>query len=251
MAHDPFNEDELNVYEFLKPGVVAQKRTPFGIIYLGLETGDVHIIQRWRYSFRPPAGQPDWTHQQKAELHHKFKSEIWTFWNSRRPTPPSGDPVTNQLLQLLNSHNRVLFNVSGTSAFARKFNSVGIPITFNVLLSIATPHWRINIGPLPRGQRTNVDWDRHIISFDPADLQPTAACTAARAPVCRPDFQTMPHEFGHTLMVDDEYNRGSRHLADTTSIMNIGDQVRPRHLIVILRQLNTMLANTRFSLPPN
>jgi hypothetical protein len=48
----------------------------------------------------------------------------------------------------------------------------------------------------------------------------------------------------------DEYLRGSRFLDDANSLMNIGTEVRARHLGWVRDQLNQMLPNCTFSLPP-
>jgi hypothetical protein len=62
-------------------------------------------------------------------------------------------------------------------------------------------------------------------------------------------FRSGPHEFGHTMALPDEYNAGSTHLADTTSIMNIGTQVRRRHLQLTVDALNSLLPNVKFTAP--
>ena len=66
-------------------------------------------------------------------------------------------------------------------------------------------------------------------------------------------FLAVPHEFGHAvgnsgaLGRGDEYNAGSVHLADTTSIMNIGRELRRRHFRTILDEMNRMIPNTTFA----
>ena len=92
---------------------------------------------------------------------------------------------------------------------------------------------------------------------------PRAASNAAGA--SNPRFTAGPHEFGHTLHNFDEYNapdapRPPRSLADlgrfasdvgayardlyllldSASILNIGTQVRSRHLHLIVRALNAL-----------
>ena len=69
---------------------------------------------------------------------------------------------------------------------------------------------------------------------------------------------TVPHEFGHTLPdrsgsaspVDDEYNAGHPFLGDTDSLMNIGHQVRSRHVQAVIDELNQMLSDLRFAIAP-
>src|SRR5262249_23568662 len=161
------------------------------------------------------------------------------------------------IAQLLNSHNGILFNVKGTSPFARKFEQVGVPINFDVILHRSRPHWKIKVyRPKPGDEekdkyRDEVDTDNHIIKFNYANSEPHEVCTETRKPVCQNGFLTPSHEFGHTINMLDEYVKGSKFIKDTNSIMNIGREVRARHLKWILRQLNTMLPHTVFSTPPN
>jgi hypothetical protein len=79
------------------------------------------------------------------------------------------------------------------------------------------------------------------------DLIPSAAGNAAGG--SRANFLSGPHEFGHSIQSPDEYNAGSPNLSDTSSIMNVGRQVRPRHLQQILTTLNTMMPNVVFAAP--
>lgn len=67
------------------------------------------------------------------------------------------------------------------------------------------------------------------------------------------DFRAVPHEYGHTFPafpafpgVDDEYVAGHVNLDDANSIMNVGDQIRTRHLSPILAQLNRMIPDCTF-----
>ncbi len=59
-------------------------------------------------------------------------------------------------------------------------------------------------------------------------------------------FVASPHEFGHTMMAEDEYTVSSPSRRDLESIMNIGTQVRPRHYAFITQQLNLMMPGCRF-----
>jgi hypothetical protein len=79
------------------------------------------------------------------------------------------------------------------------------------------------------------------------DNQPSAAQQQGRNPASNNNFVTTPHEFGHTLIADDEYTAFSRHRPDVRSIMNIGSEIRPRHLSFIAQQLSRMLPGCRFT----
>lgn len=113
----------------------------------------------------------------------------------------------------------------------------------------ARPHWTVNVRKLPAGSTpttyiSNVVGRNMRINLDSADLASYRACNTAGR--CR-DFRAVPHEYGHTFPgVGDEYVAGHANLGDTNSIMNIGDQVRARHLRPILAQLNTMIPDCTF-----
>lgn len=66
------------------------------------------------------------------------------------------------------------------------------------------------------------------------------------------------HEFGHTvgnapiIGHSDEYNADPKinggFKSDYSSLMNVGNQLRNRHLDYILKELNTMLPDTTFKI---
>lgn len=68
----------------------------------------------------------------------------------------------------------------------------------------------------------------------------------------------LAHEFGHTIgnsaqakirqrvMHGDEYNSQSPYFMDKHSIMNIGNELRDRHLDYILLELSTMIPHVTF-----
>ncbi|KYF68178.1 hypothetical protein BE11_36385 [Sorangium cellulosum] len=113
---------------------------------------------------------------------------------------------------------------------------------------------KLNHGtPSPRSW---VDFGARTIHLDQLDMVPHAVGNAAHQ--SRSRFYTIPHEFGHTLPtaagsalpVDDEYRAGHAHLADTDSLMNIGRQVRSRHVQAVVDELNAMLPDLQFSVAP-
>jgi hypothetical protein len=261
VADDIFAQDDLDVYDFIQVKFFKKKETHFGTIYLDLESGQVNLRQRWKVQFIIEHGAADLSLQDKIDYYYKLKSLIWTDWNSRRPLPnipgTNADPTSKALIQLLNAHNGVLFNVKGTSEFAQTFEKVGVPITFDVLLNRSHPHWLVKVyRPKPGNEwlekyRDEVTSSPRVIKLNYANTEPHQVCNEVRPKVCQNGFLTPPHEFGHTIQSPDEYVRGSRFVKDTNSIMNIGREVRARHFRWILRELNTMLPRTVFSAPPN
>ncbi len=72
-----------------------------------------------------------------------------------------------------------------------------------------------------------------------------------------PGFSQHPvsHEFGHAIgnvphEVNhwDEYRKESPHYGDLYSIMNMGNELRNRHLDYLVRELNTMIPETTFTI---
>ncbi|MGA7394282.1 MAG: hypothetical protein WBL40_05160 [Terrimicrobiaceae bacterium] len=248
-----FDEDELNVWEFIRPELFRSRNLAWGSIYIDLESGKVNFVQRWKYEFVVAQGVGAWTEQEKVDFHYAAESLIWKHWNSNRPLAgTSTDPTTLAIIQLLNSHNGVLFNVSGSHPFAQRFSASGVPIEFDVLVVITRPHWNVRVKKLAAGQfeHSTVTWDSRQIRLIKSAVETRSACNNAAPRVCSDQFTSVPHEFGHMLRRPDEYLRGSRFLDDANSIMNIGTEVRTRHLSWVRDQLNQMLPNCTFSLPP-
>ncbi|MGE3180311.1 MAG: hypothetical protein AB7N71_01675, partial [Phycisphaerae bacterium] len=67
---------------------------------------------------------------------------------------------------------------------------------------------------------------------------------------CKAGFEPIPHEFGHALGTSngDEYTPDSPNRPDTDSIINIGKQIRERHVKDVLDVLNTMIPDCTFSI---
>lgn len=69
----------------------------------------------------------------------------------------------------------------------------------------------------------------------------------------RPNFYVAPHEFGHALGYGysrgdgEEYKPENRYYDDLKSVMNIGRQVRPRHVRLIAETLAKMVPGVQFT----
>ncbi|PIT59688.1 hypothetical protein [Snodgrassella alvi] len=98
-------------------------------------------------------------------------------------------------------------------------------------------------------------WDQRIISLDTEDIK-----SNYKGYFGFKDYYqfSIAHEFRHTvgnvLIIghSDEYHDDSRinggFKQDYPSIMNVGNELRKRHLDYMTNQLNTMLPNTTFYL---
>ena|SRR5438552_17484982 len=202
------------------------RELPWGIIDIVMDEGRIFFQERWQYTW-DANGQSSWTTAEKQQFHRAVDGQIWRSWS-----------------------NRIRFKTAGTSPFARHFPSVSI--NFDIRWVLAKPHWNITVRKLAAGSTpttyiSNVDRANMQVNLDSADLDSYTPVNAAGA---SHKFRAVPHEFGHTFPgVDDEYVAGAADLADTDSMMNIGDQIRMRHLQPVLDQLNTMLPHCTFSYP--
>lgn len=201
------------------------REVPWGTIDIVVDEGRIFFQQRWLYNWIPEPGGSPWTLAEKRRFHNAVDNQIWKFWS-----------------------NRVRFKTSGKADFARRHASV--PINFDVRWVLAKQHWKVNVRKLPAGATpttfiSNVDRPVREINLDSADL---ASYVPSNAAGKSHKFFAVPHEFGHTFPgIDDEYVRGAADLADTDSMMNIGDQIRARHLKPMLDELNKMIPGCTFA----
>lgn len=259
--HPMFSQDESDAYACLKAGTVKAKDTAFGKIYIHLESGMVSFHQRWKYHFtldqtfgKVAAKASPWTDDEQRDFHSAAASIIWKFWNSRRTLPGSSDPTTQQFVDLLNKHSGISFSVRGKGDFAHKFAGRQLPVEFDVLLSKSKPHFVVNVKKMLPGRdfRSFVDPGGRTINLAKVDVERSSAKQDGRNGATTDDFYTLPHEFGHSIGYHiDEYEAGAAKRKDTDSLMNIGHEVRARHLRFLRDQLNTMLKGVTFDLPPN
>jgi len=205
-------------------------RQPWGTIDIDTVAGRIFFQQKWQYTwvlFNPTVHA--WTHREQQHFHNTLDRQIWRTWS-----------------------NRVRLNVTGTSSFAHRFSAVGVPINFDIRWVRSAGEWNVTVRKMPASANpttfiSNVNFGTRQIQLDTADLSSYNAANAAGASTGT--FFAGPHEFGHTIHLPDEYGAASPNLADTNSIMNVGRQIRTRHLQLIVNTLNTMIHNTTFSAP--
>lgn len=205
-------------------------KQPWGDIDLNFTRGVVFFQQRWFYDWRLWTGvTAPWTLAEKRAFHSRVDHSIWRVWS-----------------------NRVRLRVAGNSPFVRRFSGRGVLINFDVQWVLtATQHWTVRAFKVPPGStptnphRSRVIVATRTIELNTADVRPRGAGNAAGA--SRSDFETPPHELAHTMDNPDEYNATSPHIGDTDSLVNIGKQIRGRHIRWIIDELNKMIPNCTFS----
>ena len=203
----------------------------WGDIDLDTQTGRIFVQERWQYVWTvvPPA-RP-WTLAQRRRFHRVTDVQIWGTWSG---------------------HTRL--QVAGDSDFVRRFPGGLPPLSLDVRWVLSLPHWTVTVRKMPPGSDpttyiSHVDFPGRQVHLDSADV---ASYRPANAAGQTRTFYALPHEFGHTMPESpgipnqDEYNAGP-FLADTDSIMNIGRQVRARHLAALVTELDTMLPGVTFT----
>lgn len=201
----------------------------WGIVDIIKHEHRVFFQQRWLYDWQVATGQSAWTLAEKRALHAQVDRLIWKTWS-----------------------NRVKLAAAGKSEYETGGHW---PINLDVRWVTKEPHWTVTMTKVAAGTAGvgEVFWTTKRISLNTGDMQTGRACTAAATPVCRDNFETVPHEFGHAfgnthvLNRGDEYKTSSTHLADTTSIMNIGNQLRERHFTTLLEEMNKMVTGVTWS----
>lgn len=157
----------------------------------------------------------------------------------------------------------MVLNVNGNSHFAKKFHASGIKVNYDVKWVTIGGHWTVEVYKCPPGapiatnpHRAQVKIEQHKIILHANDISLREACTTGTPPVCpgNKDFSTSAHEYGHSQTKrlatesyytanQDEYNPSSPHILDTNSIMNIGNQLRERHISATIDALNELMKN--------
>ncbi|MCS7026802.1 MAG: hypothetical protein NZV14_18535 [Bryobacteraceae bacterium] len=209
------------------------RHEPWGVIDIVLHEGRIFFQQDWYYLWqvRPPLAP--WTYEEKRNFHNTADRQIWGVWSNRIRIPVQLAP---------NADSRARDFVSRTAG--------RVPINFDIRWVTRAGHYTVTVIKIPAGApgRSWVNFGTRQITLHSDDLDPRGACTDTD--VCTDNgFLTAPHEFGHTIQLPDEYRATSPHVSDTASIMNIGRQVRPRHLQLIVNTLNQMFPGCVFSLP--
>lgn len=194
----------------------------WGDIDLNFTRGTVFFQQKWFYIWQRYTGvTADWTYREKQNFHFRTDRQIWRTWS-----------------------NWVRLKVRGSNRFVERFRSSGVLINFDVRWVLDAPyHWRVTVYKMPPGSSpttfiSNVNFSTREMFLDSADVNSYNAGGG--------DFFALPHEFGHTIDNDDEYRPPSVYQSDTNSMMNVGQEIRGRHLRLILRELNKMIPNCEF-----
>jgi hypothetical protein len=205
--------------------LVANK--PWGILDFDTRSGQVVVREDWLYRWSLwPGVTGHWTYPQKKATHTRIDRSVWAIWSNRHP-------IT---VRARAGHTPPPFG--GTAK-----------VSFDVRWVLSGGHWTVTVWKMPPGTGATA-LDRSFVresthELNTADLTARGAGNDAGASTA--NFVTPPHEYAHTMSNPDEYNTGSPHLADSASLVNIGRQIRGRHLHLVVDALNALSKDWTFS----
>lgn len=201
-------------------------------ILIDEDNGTILIKEKWKYEWANAMNASKWTYSEKKKFHNEVDNIVWNTWGKR-----------------------FYLYASGTSEFAKKNSKKRWDVNFDIQWVLSSTHWNVKVTKLPANYQGNptsfVNWNKRFINLDTKD-------TSLRKRVDNnKEYYQYPvsHEFGHTTgnnnsarkgMHSDEYKSSSSFFKDRSSLMNIGNTLRTRHLDYIIIQLNTMIPNTKF-----
>lgn len=202
-------------------------------IHIEEDRGTILIKQKWKYSWFKEANASEWTYLEKQKFHKEIDNIIWNSWGAH-----------------------FFLKVTGTSDFAKRNEKTRWDVNFDIQWVTNSEHWEVNVTKYASDYTGNptssVRWNSRIIKLDTKDTSWRKRVRNQKKYYQYP----ISHEFGHTVgnsiyassgMHGDEYSSTSSYLSDKHSLMNIGNNLRDRHLDFIISQLNLMLPNSNFS----
>jgi hypothetical protein len=209
------------------------KKTLHFDININTIANDILIIQRWKYNWLAN-GFSNWTHAEKKKMHEAFEKEMIQVWNQKARVKPSGN-----------------------SLFVKKHKQSVFKIAFDIQWVTSFAHWEVEVkkvAPKDHKNRPHVDWINQKILLYTSDVDDVPK---QLKPLITQ--KNIAHEFGHTLgnasgvpnMHYDEYRNNQYNrdfFSDKTSLMNLGMELRVRHFDYVIREINTIIPDTQFTL---
>lgn len=216
-------------------------------IYVDDALKTITIRQRWEYRWKSVGGASPWTEGERRMFQQQAILLITSVWEGAHKV-----------------------NVEGSSSFARKNVNQGFQFRFDIQQSptsplLGHPHWVVTITKYPHSNfvRSRVRWPSREVILDITDISAERKLTGSSRTYQFP----VAHEFGHMIgNVPDLYpgSHGDEYILNTVqqalfgtrknldfyfdieSIMNAGSSLRERHFDYLLRELNTIIPDTKF-----
>lgn len=202
------------------------KSTPYFDIELDNAKKHIRIIQKWQYQWLTLPHTNYWTYERKKEFHYQAERLIWETWSGK-------------------------FYLDTIKTDSKQ--SIGeVPerytLSFDVKWVLSSPHWQVFVYKCGVGENivTRLLYQSRKIYLKTRDLNKNLMSLEV------PRSSAIPHEFGHTFYNDEEYgiDNGNSfdpaYVDDKKSVMNIGNEVRRRHLYTITKELEIMFPDRVF-----
>lgn len=214
------------------------RNEPWGTVDLDTARGHVLVRQDWHYHWTNDSNVPAWTPPERSAYHRALDRLIWRFWSF---------------------HTFIEVRKTGaTSGALAHFSGKGLTMSFDVRQVHVGGQWKVfvrKISPQRRPRPRAQTWfDLRRIEMFSEDVKHVYAYRFMGDPAktSAPNFYVGPHEFGHALGYG--YSRGdgeerepeNPYFADTESMMNMGQEVRPRHVRLIVETLEKMVPGVQF-----
>ena len=209
-------------------------REPWATVDINVTEHRIFVREDWQYTWTTEAGQPEWTPEEQHHFHHLVDRSIWAQW-SWRP--------------LIRVQRRHPDRRSPGWQLREELARSPLPVTFDVRRVSMLPHWTVTVvkrDPTKERKRAEVVFGKRTILLFSTDL---IVKRARRFQGDQPyeGFKVHPHEFGHTLgYLEEEYDRESDYFEDRDSIMNVGRDLRARHVTKLCQTLQTMVPGCEF-----
>ncbi|MGM5629503.1 hypothetical protein O2K51_01275 [Apibacter raozihei] len=207
------------------------KKTERMDIFVDEGKKSILVQERWQYNWLSDLSP--WTMKEKRKFHELIDNIVWKKWGGFYK-----------------------LKVKGKSDFAKRHKDTIFVVNFDIKWVSDNPHWFVNVKKIAPGgfEKSSIDWNTRVINLDTED---TKIVTRVRNGV---KYQQLPvaHMFGRTLgnisnlklprseSYQTDYSLNPGFKSDYYSIINIGEQLRLRHIDYVLIQLNSDLVNTIF-----
>ena len=196
-------------------------------IYIEEARKKITVRLKWKYKWNVKKGSNKWTNDEQWKFHKDLDGLIWSTWGER-----------------------FYLKSKGTSEFAQRNANTRWDLDFDIQKVPCGEHWSVNVTKVKSGEfnQSSIIWANRKINLDTEDIKKTIRKGQERS------YQQYAgvHEFGHTIgntaVFDrgDEYFENHEHAQDKSSVMNIGSEIRTRHLWYVLAELNQMIPKTKF-----
>lgn len=207
--------------------------TLIGEVVISSVTGVIWLRIRWKYTWLKDGDvRYDWTAKEKSLFISNVYLAVSYEWNEK-----------------------ILFSVSGTSDFAKKFQGKRLPFYIEIIPVDNQEHWNVTVLKITPGSfaRSNVSWKNKSIHLDSEDVVAVEKCLENHPRICRSQIG-VTHEMGHLILAGDEYYDSeskeslSPYSWGVDAIMNIGMELRGRYLETVTAELNIIIPDAYFSL---